>query len=134
MSLSHNETIRGVSYDFWQYWSDPRDPDADELYFIRRNRECLIEDFYGSLEAAIRWAEDYEQQLRGDEEDEALNLVIGDRVLYRGSWGNESPQPGIIKAFGEEHGGRVYDVLLDSGQTRWGYAYQFERMAKEEAA
>ena len=54
---------------------------------------------------------------------------IGDRVLYRGSWGTGPAQPGTIIGDGIESNATVYDVQLESGETKWGYADQFELVA-----
>ncbi len=55
-------------------------------------------------------------------------LTIGDRVLYKGSWGHHAPQTGTIVGAGIDEGLIVFDVRLDSGASHWGYADQFEPM------
>ena len=52
-------------------------------------------------------------------------LRTGDRVEYRGSWGDGPARDGVITGSGVEAGELVYDVTLDSGLRCWGYANQF---------
>jgi hypothetical protein len=60
-------------------------------------------------------------------------LTIGDRVLYRGSWGHHAPQTGTIVGAGIEAGETVFDVRLDDGRQKWGYAWQFKTLENEDA-
>jgi hypothetical protein len=53
-------------------------------------------------------------------------MEIGTRVIYFGNFGNGDGQPGTITGKGEKNGREVYDVTLEDGDTRWGYADQFE--------
>ena len=50
------------------------------------------------------------------------HFEIGDRVLYRGSWGQYKPQPCIVTGVGEKNGRTIYDNDLN----RWGYTDQYE--------
>ena len=59
------------------------------------------------------------------QQNQTHQIKIGSRVQYRGAWGSEPAQAGIITGHGEKHGRIVYDVVLDNGSVRWGYAEQF---------
>lgn len=52
----------------------------------------------------------------------ALKLKVGDKVAYRGSWGDAVPELVTITGVGEKNGRVIYDT--DGG--RWGYADQFD--------
>ena len=58
------------------------------------------------------------------------SFKTGDRVIYRGGWGNNPGQVGTIVDNGGTHKGRMaWGVDLDNGNppggSHWGYADQF---------
>jgi hypothetical protein len=60
-----------------------------------------------------------------------VKFQIGDRVLYRGTFGSASPRMGtIVGNDGEKNNQVVYDVDLGNGDLRWGYANQFSLVEK----
>lgn len=46
---------------------------------------------------------------------------VGDKVIYRGAWGDEPPVECTITDVGEKNGRRAYGNSLH----RWGYADQY---------
>ena len=55
------------------------------------------------------------------------SFKVGDKVYYRGGWGREPAKSGTIIGIGEKNDQVVFDVALDDGDQRWGYANQFSR-------
>ena len=61
----------------------------------------------------------------------AVEFQEGDRVVYKGTWGNGPPRAGEIVGkgvmdYGYAEGEPVYDVCLDdTGEVKWGYSDQF---------
>jgi hypothetical protein len=51
---------------------------------------------------------------------------VGQEVIWRGSWGSQSPKPAKIVDTGEKNGKAVYD--LDNGH--WAYEYQLEEVCE----
>lgn len=55
-----------------------------------------------------------------------LNARIGQKVIYRGAWGHDEPEPAIFEGaeFDDCKHDIVVDVACEDGHGHWGYVYQ----------